>query len=147
MTEQINYPAIAENFMPHSKPMALIDSVLECYPDRVITRVDISDASLFSRDGMIPAWVGIEYMAQSCAAWSGIISKQNSQLKQKPPIGYLLGTRQYSALCSGFYVGDALFIYAECLLQSEDGLGSFDCRIERNSEVVATARLSVYQPK
>lgn len=147
MTALIQTPVPAEAFMPHDKPMALIDSVIECYPERVVTRVDITETSLFQQDGVIPAWVGIEYMAQSCAAWSGVNAQFNNHSNQKPAIGYLLGTRQYSAMCSGFHVGDTLFIYAECLLQSEDGLGSFDCRIERNREIIATARLSVFQPK
>ena len=141
------FPAPAAPFMPHDEPMALIDTVLECRPSYIKTQVEITPASLFLRNNTVPAWVGIEYMAQTAAAWSGVISNNAGQMVAKPPIGYLLGTRHYSAHCSGFNIGDILHIHAKCLLHSADGLGSFECRIERDGETVALATLSVFQPK
>lgn len=139
-------PCAAEPFTPHCAPMVLIDDILDCTADAVVARVLISDKTMFYRDGGVPAWVGIEYMAQTAAAWSGYNARMAQSASLDSPIGYLLGTRDYSSSCDAYHDGDELFVHALCLLQSDDGLGSFDCRILRRDEVVATARLTVYQP-
>ncbi|MFZ1890685.1 MAG: 3-hydroxylacyl-ACP dehydratase [Formosimonas sp.] len=139
-------PTAAEQFMPHSAPMALIDTVISCALEAIVAEVRISPETMFCRDGVVPAWVGIEYMAQTAAAWSGYNARVKDEANDEPAIGYLLGTRDYSVHCDGFMLGDKLKISAECLLQSVDGLGSFDCKIERNGVLIATARLSVFQP-
>ena len=142
----MDLPATAAQFMPHSAPMALVDTVISCAPEAIVAEVRISPETMFCRDGVVPAWVGIEYMAQTAAAWSGYNARVKNGGNDAPAIGYLLGTRDYSVLCDGFVVGDTLTVSADCLLHSVDGLGSFDCKIECAGVLVATARLSVFQP-
>ncbi|MGL4768074.1 MAG: 3-hydroxylacyl-ACP dehydratase [Formosimonas sp.] len=140
-------PTLAEPFMPHTAPMTLIDEILACDAHSVVTQVTIHKDSLFlDAHNRVSAIVGIEYMAQSAAAWSGY-NAQNSLGDKKPPVGMLLGTRDYSSHVPYFDLGDVLTIEALCLLQSEQGLGSFDCTLKRHNQVLATARLSVYQPQ
>lgn len=148
MSNLLAQPLPAVDFMPHDAPMALVDEIIECNADYVVTRVTITEKTMFCRAGHVPAWVGIEYMAQSAAAWSGYLANVDSEQKNvQQPVGFLLGSREYSAFCDGFVVGDVLNVRAQCLLQSAEGLGSFDCVIERNNQVVAQARLSVFQPR
>jgi len=92
-------------------------------------------------DQAVPAWAGIEYMAQTIAAYVGIKARQANE-----PIrmGFLLGTRRYSSNVAAFKVGATLTIRAEKIMQ-DDGLGVFDCRI-KGEAVEVTANLNVYQP-
>ena len=137
-------PTPAEPFMPHDAPMALIDEILSCDEHSITTRVTLHEHSLFlDAQQRINATIGIEYMAQSAAAWSGYNARN---LRQEPPIGMLLGTRDYSSEVAYFHIGDVLTILAKCLMQSTEGMGSFDCHIEQQGKIVAQARLSVYQP-
>ena len=151
------FPRPALPYVPHEAPMLLIDEIESCDTNRIVARVMLGEEYLFAQNGQVPAWVGIELMAQSCAAWSGFNAEQEhlrapsvSENKSDTvvPIGYLLGTRNYWTNGSAFNMGCTLFIHAECLLQSSEGLGSFDCHIyDENQELLAQARLSVFQPR
>ncbi len=146
MTHNTHLPAPAIDFVPHDSPMCLIDRIIDYHPESITTEVCITDQSLFCHKGTVPVWIGLEYMAQSAAAWSGYKAHLETHKTSATPIGYLLGTRDYSTDCEAFSVGDILKVHADCLLRSSEGLGSFDCRIERAGVVVARARLSVFQP-
>ena len=132
---------IAE-LLPHGPGMALIDQLLAYDPGKSIGAVLVRrDSRFFDRTG-VPAWVGIEYMAQTIAAHAGF----EARLRGKPPsIGFLLGTRSYECCAIEFPLGAALEIVV-IPLYVEDGLGSFDCTIEHNG-VLARAIVSTYQPK
>ena len=57
-------------FVPHREPMILIDRITLLKDDYLESEVTIREDSMFLRDGAVPAWVGVEYMAQTCAAAS-----------------------------------------------------------------------------
>ena len=148
------FPVSAIPYMPHELPMALIDEICACDEHSIVTQVFLHESHLFATGQQIPAWVGIELMAQSAAAWSGFNAQKDrstldSRLNEKSvPIGYLLGTRDYRSNVGFFSVGSQLRIHAHCLLQSSEGLGSFDCQIyDQHDILLAQARLSVFQPK
>ena len=137
-------PTCARPYMPHDLPMALIDDIIACDEQTATTRVTITQESLFlDAQQRISVLVGIEYMAQSAAAWSGYNNKHGST---PSPIGMLLGTRHYQSNCAFFSVGDVLTVVVACLLQSADGMSSFDCSIERDGRIIASASLTVFQP-
>jgi predicted hotdog family 3-hydroxylacyl-ACP dehydratase len=98
---------------------------------------------LFATPQGVPAWVGIEYMAQAVAAWSGAKARK---VGGSPRIGYLLGCRRYEAAVPVFEAGAELVVHAQCELTAENGLGMFDCRIEQDGRVLANGRLSVFEP-
>ena len=114
-----------EHLLPHSGDMALIDKVL-AHDDRSIVTEVLSDSiSIIQSESGLPAYIGIELMAQSIAAWSGLIRKANN----KPPqIGFLLGTRKYECAVDYFCSGDILQITAIEVINN-DGLAVFDCEI------------------
>ena len=148
------FPVSAIPYMPHELPMVLIDEICACDENSIVTQVLLHESHLFATGQQIPAWVGIELMAQSAAAWSGFNAQKNRSahgagLTEKAvPIGYLLGTRDYRSNVGFFSVGSQLRIHAHCLLQSSEGLGSFDCQIyDQHDILLAQARLSVFQPK
>ncbi len=130
-------------FVPHRGAMSLLDAVDRCDEHGVAARVRVPSQGLFAGAHGVPAWVGIEYMAQAIAAWSGARARAGGG---SPKIGYLLGSRRYEAAVPAFEAGAQLQVLAQCELIGENGLGMFDCRIECDGRVLATGRLSVYEP-
>ena len=74
----IDWP-LAE-LLPHAGDMILIDQVLSFDEEQIHTRVTVKPGGLFNRaDGSLPAWVGIELMAQSVAAYAGCHARQQGK--------------------------------------------------------------------
>jgi len=127
--------------LPHGPEMTLIDKLVESSADRSVGIVTITTSSEFVESGGVPSWVGIEYMAQTIAARVGYDAYLRGE---SPPVGLLLGTRNYSTLVSEFAIGSELRIIVKPLFV-ESGFGSFTCTIKTDA-VVAEAVLNTYQP-
>ncbi len=139
MTAFKNYD-VAE-LLPHSDQMIWLDRVVDFDEDILTAELVVRDDGLLGHHASVPAWIGIEYMAQAIAAYSGIQDKLAGQ-----PIhpGYLLGTRRYNSNVAEFAVGTRLTVRVEKVAQG-DQLGIFDCRII-GEHIEITARLNVYNP-
>jgi predicted hotdog family 3-hydroxylacyl-ACP dehydratase len=136
-------PHVMDTWVPHRGPMNLLDDVEHCDELTIVARVRVPGEGLFHGAEGVPAWVGIEYMAQAVAAWSGARVRTGGG---SPRIGYLLGSRRYEAAVPAFDVGAQLRVFASCELMGDNGLGMFDCRIEQDGRVLASGRLSVFEP-
>jgi predicted hotdog family 3-hydroxylacyl-ACP dehydratase len=132
-----------DDWVPHRGPMSLLDGVERVDEEAIVARVAVPAAGLFASAAGVPAWVGIEYMAQAVAAWSGARARSAGG---SPRIGFLLGTRRYEARVPLFAAGAQLRVEARCELIGDNGLGMFDCRITQDGRELATGRLSVYEP-
>ena len=64
-------PHAMDTWVPHRGGMSLLDDVVRCDDESIEARVRVPADGLFNGDDGVPAWVGIEYMAQAVAAWSG----------------------------------------------------------------------------
>ena len=129
--------------VPHSGPMVLLDRVILADEESLCAEVRIRSDSLFCVAGAVGAWIGLEYMAQAIGACAGYTAR----LRGEPvKLGYLLGTRCYECTRPVFTVGTVLRIHVKRVLQSEDGMGSFECRIDDENGQIATASLAVFQP-
>ncbi|MBD8492938.1 hotdog family protein [Pseudomonas syringae] len=129
--------------LPHAADMILIDQVLAFDDDSIQTRVTVRPDGLFNTaEGHLPAWVGIELMAQSVAAFAGCQARQRGEAVQ---LGFLLGTRKYECTVDHFPVGSELTLNALRTLQDDNGMGVFECRLS-GPDLEAFARLSVYCP-
>ena len=136
-------PHVMDAWVPHRGAMNLLETVAHCDDERIEARVRVPADGLFMGADGVPAWVGIEYMAQAVAAWSGARARTGGG---SPRIGYLLGSRRYEAAVPAFEVGAELQVFAQCELMGDNGLGMFDCRIEQHGRVLASGRLSVFEP-
>ncbi len=131
-----------EDLMPHSAPMVLIDRLIEARDDFVHTQIDIcSNIPFFETEG-VPSYVGIEYMAQTIAVWSGFHSKKQGGA---PKVGFLVGTRQLNLHIPRFTEGMVLDIFGQLIFNSDD-MASFDCWIDHKGKRLSDGRLNVYQP-
>ena len=127
--------------LPHGPGMTLIERLTEYSAQRSVATVTITHRSRFVEAAGVPAWVGLEYMAQTIAAHAGY----EGLLRGQPPaIGFLLGTRAYRTDIGVFPLGATLTISVEPLV-TDAKLGAFQCAIATD-RVVATAVVNTYQP-
>lgn len=131
------------SLVPHAGPMVLLDRVISVDDDSLCAEVTIRPDSLFCGPDGVGAWVGIEYMAQAIAAHAGHAALLRGDAIK---VGFLLGSRRYECARPVFKVGSVLRVSIRCLLLSDNGLGSFECRIDDEQGVAATAAVSVFLP-
>lgn len=137
----IDWP-LAE-LLPHAGDMILIDQVLAFDEEQVRTRLQVRPGGLFNRpDGSLPAWIGVELMAQSVAAYAGCRARQQGQPAE---LGFLLGTRKFQCNVECFPAGSVLEIHALRSLEDDNGMGVFECHLS-GPGIAASARLNVYRP-
>ena len=135
------------DLMPHSGPMVLLDRVVAADDESLCAEVQVREVSLFYAGGgiggwAVGGWVGLEYMAQAIGAFAGYRARRRGEPVR---IGYLLGTRHYECKQPSFALGSRLEIYVKRVLQSQDGLAAFDCRIDDETGMVASANVTVFQ--
>jgi predicted hotdog family 3-hydroxylacyl-ACP dehydratase len=130
-----------EDILPHAGAMVLLDSV-QAYDEHSMTvKTTVRDDGLFGDGQTIPAWIGIEYMAQAVAAQGGMMC----YLAHRPiDVGFLVGTRRYHSNVPSFQVGTPLTIHVERLV-GDQGLCVFSCQISGEG-VDVSAKLNVYLP-
>ncbi len=128
--------------LPHAGDMILLDAVESFDDDSVVTCLQVRPGLLSQADGSLPAWVGVEIMAQSVAAFAGC----QGRLAGFPvELGFLLGTRSYQCNVEAFPLGSELRIRAIRSLQDDSGMGVFECHLD-GPGIHAEARLNVFRP-
>ncbi len=87
----IDWP-VAE-LLPHAGDMVLLDAVEVFDAESIETRLEVKPSGLLNLpDGSLPAWVGMEMMAQTVAAFAGCHARQAGLPVE---LGFLLGTRSF----------------------------------------------------
>ena len=128
--------------VPHQPPMSLLDAV-ESYSDNtLVSSLTIKEDSLFYEELGVPAWVGLEYMGQTIAAYAGVKARKEG----KPvKIGFLVSCRRYESPESHFKLGTKLTISVEKVIDNPSGLNVFNCSVAWGDFIIR-ANLSVYLP-
>ena len=131
------------DLLPHSGDMILLDSVLDAETDRIVCGLVVRpDGPFNDAGGSLPAWCGVELMAQAVAAWSGWTGKQEHRAVR---LGFLLGTRHYRCNVDAFAPGSELAVEAFRSFHDDNGMAMFACRIDAEG-IHAEARLTVFSP-
>ncbi len=131
------------SLLPQTGAMRLLDRLLVVTDESATAQLTIDRHGLFCLpDGGVPAWVGLEYMAQTIAAWSGYHC-----LRQGEPIrvGLLLGTRLYQSQVAVFASDSTLQVQVHRVFAAANDMSVFECRIEGDG-TLARARLNVLLP-
>ncbi|AQH03654.1 beta-hydroxyacyl-ACP dehydratase (plasmid) [Burkholderia sp. KK1] len=137
------FPPI-ESIVPHRGTMLLVDAVTSCGDETLTARATVRpDAWYADEHGAMPAWIGIELMAQSIAAHVSLLAMRAGE-RARP--GVLLGTRSYRAHASAFARGAQLTVSVREVLRSEEGHGAYECTIEHDGKRYADAVVKVFQP-
>ena len=139
----VNFPYAVETLLPQSQQMVLIDNVLQAGEECIVVGLTVREDGLFSdSDHMVPAWVGLEYMAQAVAAYSGYHRKLKGQAIE---LGFLLGTRFYECSVDHFNCGDRLTVRAEKIIEAANDMVVFDCHLSGH-QIHAQAKLNLLMP-
>jgi len=129
--------------LPHAADMILIDRIDSCDDEQIHTCATVRPGGQFNRaDGSLPAWMGLELMAQSVAAFVGYHARSQGRPVE---MGFLLGTRRFECNVAQFPAGSELHIHALRSIEDESGMGVFECHL-RAQGIHASARLNVYRP-
>ena len=130
-----------QRWLPHRPPMLLLDSVREADAGggTALARVDpgawSADAS-----GAMPAWFGVELMAQAVAACRGRQAASAGPARG----GYLVAVRSYRSALAAFAAGP-LEVRVRLELEDPSGLCGFQCEIFQGGQAVASAALRVME--
>jgi predicted hotdog family 3-hydroxylacyl-ACP dehydratase len=128
----------------HAGDMRLIDEVVGYEAEAVHCRVRVRRDSPFCEADGVPAWVGVEYMAQAMGVYSGIELLQRGEPLR---IGFLIGTRRYEAVVPVFAIGMDLEISARVVLWEKDNLFAFDCAIHESGRKLAWGEIKAFRPE
>ncbi|MDR1425086.1 MAG: hypothetical protein LBI92_10865 [Azoarcus sp.] len=141
-----HFPPISE-LLPHRGPMALLERLIEAEPQRVRCTVVLREESPFCREGRVPSYVGIEYMAQA----AGVLISWPDHLegKKEAGVGFLVSVRKFNTRVDGFAAGETLTVEAKEMMRDNDnGIGVMACSIYASSgDLLAKGQLTAYQPK
>lgn len=136
-------PIPLDELIAHRPPMRFVDRILGVSKTHAVAQTEIRSDNLFFVKGQgVPAYFGLEIMAQTIAAIDGWRLRNAGE---PPKIGFLLGCRRYEAASANFAEGDVLTTHVSMVF-SGDAMFSFECRIERRGETIANANLNVYAP-
>ena len=141
---QPNFPDVSE-LVPHRGRMCLISCVLEEADDKLVVGVDVASDNPFLVQGKgVPAYVGLEMMAQTICAKDGLNQRRNGH---PPMIGFLLGCQRYRTYQDWLMVGEPLSAHVRCRLDAGE-LASFECKLRTSAgAIVAEGTISVFRPR
>lgn len=130
--------------IPHIGDMVLLDSINKLEVGIVDATVDLSKPSIFHNDaGLVPTYVGIEYIIQAASALAGA----KRFLAGLPPlIGLLLGSRLVTCTSPYFPKNCKLQISVRSAFV-EEPIGVFDGSITQGSKVYVTGQVKAVQPR
>ena len=126
---------------------ALLVNALKAYGDSwAEAEVHHNQATLYSDEqGRTPAWVGIEYMAQTISFIAGIESKE---ALRPPQPGFLLGTRECQLFCEHFEANQEVLIRVDIIFRDKHNMTMFDCKVlDENQQTLLTAEIKAIQPE
>ncbi len=132
----------ASELLLHREPMLLIDRLVDIGADFVSCEWRAGSSAFAEPDGRIPAYTGIETMAQCIGVHAGARARVRGL---GPPLGYLLGTRHFSTSIAYFEPGVSYTATCTELVRDSQGMGSFACEIAAGGERLATANLAVLE--
>ena len=131
--------------VPHAGPMRLLDEVRAVSEETVEALAHARRDGIFAEPGRpgIPAWVGLEYLAQAIAAWSG-----HHELEAGRPVrpGLLVGSRAFRSSVGRIPFDVPLTISATRLYADPDGINVFEGRVSGEG-VEQSTRIKVFLPR
>src|SRR4051812_9305750 len=112
-----------DELVPHRGPMSLLDAIVDYGPDWLRATVTPRAGARFATAIGVPAWVGIEYMAQAASAFGGI---EQVQRGEQPTIGLLIGARYYRCVQDSFFLGQPLTVIARVAMRDAEDFAAYD---------------------
>jgi predicted hotdog family 3-hydroxylacyl-ACP dehydratase len=135
--------SLVTDLIPHRGSALLLDRILDLSSTRCLALARVAPGAWYLQpDGHAPAWVGLEWMAQTASAFSG---HRHKLAGREPRVGFLLGTRSYEAIVPSFPIGWEVEVEAQVIFLDETGLGAFSCALRHSGETLAHAKLKAIE--
>ncbi|WP_037586277.1 hypothetical protein [Stenoxybacter acetivorans] len=113
--------------LPHSGNMVLLDRILSYDETGLCAAVCLRNGHpLQQADGTIPAWMGMELLAQCIGALEGCFAQEHGQAIR---LGFLLGTRRLNLLTQNLPLNRPLIADVHLSIRDQNGFAVFDCRL------------------
>ena len=123
--------------------MLLLDKLIDIGSEYAICEWQVRPEDAFVKAGVgVPAYIGIEYMAQCVAVHAGACERVHGY---PPPMGMLLGTRHFKVSQPYLKIGQTYQARCDELIRGADGVAAFICNITCNGQTIVNTRLSVWQ--
>lgn len=144
MPAQSGLPPVAD-LLPHRAPMLLLDALLAADEECIRAALTVRAEPPFGDGhGFVPAYVGVEYMAQAACVYSGLELRHQGV---PPKIGLLFGVRHYQSEVARFRDGQQLQVSAQLILREDSGLAAFKCGIFSDAgAALALAEIKAFRP-
>jgi len=132
----------ARAFVPHREPMLLLNTVVDIGAAFAVCEWRAGNSLFLDPHGGVPAYTGIETMAQCIAVHAGARARVQGL---EPPMGLLLGTRRFESSLGYFEPGRIYLVRCDALFRDEQGMSSFACELRDGDSRIASARLAVLE--
>lgn len=140
-----------EHYLPHRKPMCVLTRVINVAETSVEAEADLDADGVFAAhwrpDGELPEAFFLEVMAQTIGIWSHTYSDRTTipDGDREADVGLLLSVRSIRIERCVHQGEEPLRCVMEKMML-DDRLAVFDGRVTCGGEVVASGRLTVFQP-
>jgi predicted hotdog family 3-hydroxylacyl-ACP dehydratase len=138
---------LPSELLPHSGRAVLLERVVAHDDTTTVCLVDpYADSRFRDSEGRVPAWIGLEYMAQAIAAHGGLLDLAAGR-ERRP--GFFLGSRRLVFTVDSFPAGVRLSVRVRHHRGSR-GMLAFDCAIhdaaasEDDAAAMVSGILTVY---
>lgn len=123
----------AKNCLHHRGEIVLLDKVISCYLNGVLTqstiRKDNAFLSNFNGKRVFPLYQSIELIAQSLGCYQKILHAHTGNEDKKAKIGFLLSARNFELFTPYVEIGQTLLIQVKITTQDESGFGVCDGKV------------------
>src|SRR3954463_1097218 len=133
-----------EEVVPHRGSLCPPASIDGYGTDWLRASVTTRPATAFATEAGIPGWVGIEYMAQTAAAFGGI---EQVQRGERPSIGLLIGARYYRSMVDLIPFGTRVTVLVTLAMRDAADFAAYDCTVDSESSRLAECTLKAYRPR
>lgn len=149
---QLTLPCPVAPLVPHARGMCLLTQLIAAGDATAIaiaetlTRRD----DLFAESEGIPAWVGVEWLAQTVAAWAGFRARASGEA---PAPGLLLGAKRYKAHVPVFAFDQRIQIRVNIDFVADNGVTQINGELraigegaDNHGPPLAQGSLTLYRP-
>jgi predicted hotdog family 3-hydroxylacyl-ACP dehydratase len=132
------------DYLLHRSPMLLVDELLHVKDNDIVCEIRVTPQSPFCDGGVVPSWVGLEYMAQTVGVLAGYHSVEAGLPVR---VGFLVGCREYQNFTPHFHIGQVIRCHATQNLVGDSKIIAMNCTLnDESGKTLAQATLLVYQP-
>ena len=129
--------------LPHKYPMLLLDRLITSDKDSIAVEITVRQDYPFTGH-IIGSWIGLEFMAQTAGVLAAINSSRSTE---EPQLGFLLGTRRYTAQVPEFHPGQKLRV--SVTIETPNGSKMMSAKgliADEAGSLLCEASLTLYQP-